>query len=151
MSPQCPSGGFGASLHRCAQQKWWAAGPLPTAAQARARRGTQGPTLWTGGSEEQSGHAQEVVAESRAEQERCGRGMKRLSRRGGAQGPRGSSWGRQLASCSEVLRVCGVPGWLQQLLPWPDPRLAPLPGRWEEKQAPPGSYCPWTSTWEVHA
>lgn len=94
-----------------------AAGPLPTAAQARARRGTQGPTLWTGGSEEQSGHAQEVVAESRAEQERCGRGMKRLSRRGGAQGPGGSSWGRQLASCSEVLRVCGVPGWLQQLLP----------------------------------
>lgn len=74
-----------------------AAGPLPTA----ARRVMQGPTLWTGSSEERRGHSQEVVAESRAEQERCGRGMKRLSRRGGAQGPRGSSWGRQLASCSE--------------------------------------------------
>lgn len=40
--------------------------------------------------------AQEVVAGSRAEQERCGGGMKRLSRRGGSQGARGSSWGRQL-------------------------------------------------------
>lgn len=73
--------------------------------------------------------------------------MKALSRTGGGQGQRGSSWGWQL----RVLCVCGVPALLQQLLPSPHPGLAPLPGRWEEKQAPPGSYCPWTSTWEVRA
>lgn len=66
-------------------------------------------------------------------------------------GTEGQQLGTPAHKLQRVLRVRGVPGWLQQLLPWPDPRLAPLPGRWEEKQAPPGSYCPWTSTWEVHA
>lgn len=44
-------------------------GPLPIPAQGRARRVTQGPALCTGSSEEQRDHAQEVAAESRAEQE----------------------------------------------------------------------------------
>lgn len=104
-------------------------GPLPTAAQARARRMSQGPALWTGGCGERRGHAQEAVAESGAEQERHEGGMKGLVRRGDSQGPRGSAGGCWLASCSEILRVGGIPGLLQQLLPRSEPVLAPLPGR----------------------
>lgn len=78
---------------------------------------------------ERRGHAQEAVAESEAEQERHEGGMKGLVRRGGSQGPRGSAGGCRLASCSEILRVGGVPGLLQQLLPRSEPVLAPLPGR----------------------
>lgn len=79
-------------------------------------------------------------------------GMKGLGRRGGGWGPRGSGGGRWLASCSEVPECMGVPGLLQQLLPWPEPccwLLSPEDG--EEKEAPAESYCPWTSIREVRA
>lgn len=78
-------------------------------------------------SEEQRGHAEEMVAENRAEQERCGGGIKWLSSRGGGQGQRGSSWdaGSQAAVkscvCVGSLVCCSscsphqIHGWLRSL------------------------------------
>lgn len=112
----------------------------------------QGPALWTGGSGEQKGHAQEEAAENGAEQERRKGGMKGPGRREGGRGPRGSGGGRWLSSCNEVLRVRGGP--------WSAAAAAPLAGAggWllslgdgEENEAPPGSYCPRTSIREVRA
>ena len=50
-----------------------------------------GPALWSSSSEEQSSRG------AGRKQSRAG-AMKRLSRRGGSQGERGSSWGRQLTT-----------------------------------------------------
>lgn len=124
-------------------------GPSPTAAQARARRMNQGPALWTGGCGEQRGHAQEAVAESGAEQERHEGGMKGLLRRGGSQGPRGSGGGCRLASCSEALRVGGVPGLLQQLLPRSEPVAGSSPWEMGRKRRLHLGPTVWTSRRQV--
>lgn len=42
-------------------------------------------------------------------------------------------------SVAAAAPTAGAGGWLLSL------------GDGEEKEGPPGSYCPWTSIWEVHA
>jgi len=78
--------------------------------------------------------------------------------RSGDKGTGSRRW--QLTRCSEAPE-CAGPWLLQQLRPWPEPAAGFSPdhppkahmgrGRWEEREAPPGSYCPWTSIWEAGA
>lgn len=137
-------------------QQWlWCQPSLLCPAEVQGWQGTRqgtkgGPgTCFVDSSEEQKGHAKEVAAESRAGTMWRRDEVTEQERR--QPGTEGQQLGMPAPSCSEALHVRGVPGLLQQLLPSPDPWMAPLPGCWEEKQAPPESYCPWTSTWEVHA